>query len=240
MSDSILIEVIDASLTYPKPYGFNLKKLKKKSTDKTTINTLKSFSLNIHSGMRIGVIGANGAGKTTLLRVLAGIYPVSNGEVRHNTDSISTIIDGNLGFDPFLSGRDNIILKCNLNGIHDNSLINKICDDVYDFIELGDMFEYPIYTYSTGMFFRLAFAFATSHQSDLVIIDELIGSGDFKFAQKAKERMHNFLRNTSSLIMSSHSMELVTEYCQQGILINDGVITLYKNIEDCVNVYTER
>ena len=90
------------------------------------------------------------------------------------------------------------------------------------------------------MFIRLAFAVASRYQGDVVIIDELRGSGDFKFAQKAKERMLKFLRNTSALIMSSHSRELVTEYCQQGILINDGVITLYKNIEDCVNVYTDR
>ena len=239
MSDNILIDIHDATLAYPKPYGFNLKKLKTKVIEKGFITTLNNFSLTLKTQMRIGVIGANGAGKTTLLRVLSGIYPISSGKINIFAKNICTIIDGNLGFDPFLSGADNILLKCNLNGIHDRNKINSICEDVLNFTELGDMFEYPIYTYSTGMFFRLAFAFATSYQSDLVIIDELIGAGDYRFASKAKERIHNFLSNTSSLVMSSHSLDQVKEYCTQGILIKEGNVLFYNNIDDCINEYVK-
>jgi lipopolysaccharide transport system ATP-binding protein len=235
MSNNLFISAQEATLTYPKPHGITIKGFKRSEPDFIS-HSIKSFSLDVYSGSRIGVVGANGAGKTSLLRLLSGIYIPDSGKVEIYS-KINPVIDSGLGFDPFATARSNIVMRCKLDSITEKKEINKIVSDIESFTQLGSKFDQPIYTYSTGMFFRLAFAYATRSSSACAIIDELIGTGDLSFAKKAQERMDNFLKFSSTLIMSSHSTDLLRTYCLSGIYIKSGSVYIYDTIDAAIEQY---
>lgn len=236
MSSGSLIELVDATLDYPKPLGVTLKGAVQRYNEQKF--SIKPLSLSLNDGDRYGLIGRNGAGKTTLLRLMAGIYPPTSGAVRHHCFT-KTIIDGNLGFDQFLSARDNIKLKCRLDGISDKVSISRIVRDVESFVDLGEAFDLPIYTYSVGMFFRVAFAYATTNTPGVLIIDEIIAAGDIAFAEKSSARLNSFLSSSNSLVMSSHSIEMLKKYCNKGLLVEKGRVTQYDDIVECYQVYED-
>lgn len=234
MSDMV-IEAKNAVLSYPRPHGVSLKGFFHSSSTSQRPD-LGPFSISILSGSRVGVIGSNGAGKTSFLRVLSGIYPPSSGSVDILSPA-SAVIDSGLGFDPFATAMANIRMRCCLDGLTSSHEIQSVVDDVEEFVDLGSKFYEPIYTYSTGMFFRLAFAYATRETKSIAIIDELIGSGDLSFAKKAEVRLDKFLNESATLIMSSHSMDLIRKYCTSCIYIKSGEVTYFESINEAISVY---
>jgi len=201
------------------------------------IEALKSVSLEVRAGERVGLIGHNGAGKSTLLKVMAGIYPPTAGVAR-TVGHVCPLFEFATGFEYNRSGWENIRIRAMLLGMRPDEIEAKL-PEIADFSELGKFLDYPVRTYSTGMFVRLAFAVSTSVNPEILLLDEVMGAGDLSFTEKANVRMREFMDQGKILVFSSHSLDLLTEYCNRtvwmdhGRVMEDGptnaVVNAYKN-----------
>jgi ABC-type polysaccharide/polyol phosphate transport system ATPase subunit len=183
---------------------------------------LDNVSLAIAEGDKVGIIGLNGAGKSTLLRVISGIFHPNKGRVILK-GQVSPLLDFTTGFEPNLTGIDNIKIRLMFLGISKKNCAAYI-DEIIEFAELGEFIYQPMRNYSSGMFLRLAFATSTAIKPEILVADEVIGTGDSQFAAKAKKRLHDFLSNDSTLVLSSHDMELVSNFCSRIIWLHHGKI----------------
>jgi len=198
-------------------------RLSKDSSSVVTITALDKVSFALKDGDSVGLIGHNGAGKTTLLRTMAGIYhPVSGRVTRHGR--VGTIIEIGAGMDPELTGYENIFRMGMLLGLKKKELKDAI-PDIESFTDLGNFLAMPVRTYSSGMSMRLMFAVATAVQPEILLVDEMFGTGDAEFQAKAEERMKKFIRDAKIFVFSSHSIDLVKRYCQRVFKVEHGVIT---------------
>lgn len=201
------------------------------------VEALKNVNLEVRAGERVGLIGHNGAGKSTLLKVMAGIYPPTTG-VAKTVGHVCPLFEFATGFEYNRSGWENIRIRAMLLGMHPDEIEAKL-PEIAEFSELGRFLDYPVRTYSTGMFVRLAFAVSTSVNPEILLLDEVMGAGDLSFTEKANVRMREFMDQGKILVFSSHSLDLLTEYCNRtvwmnrGRIIEDGptpaVVNAYKN-----------
>jgi teichoic acid transport system ATP-binding protein len=182
---------------------------------------LRHVSFTVERGETVGIIGRNGSGKSTLLRVVAGVYPPDEGEVSVDGE-VSTLFSLGTGFNPELSGRDNIYLDGILMGLTKNK-IDGIIDAIIEFTELGDFIEMPVRTYSSGMRSRLGFAIAIQSDKDIVLIDEIMGAGDAAFRQKASTEMSRIIGEKTVLIVS-HDMSTIERFANRVIWLDRGVM----------------
>lgn len=198
---------------------------------------LRHASFAVRRGESVGVIGPNGAGKSTLLLVLAGIITPSEGVVQVD-GHISTLLSLQAGFDQELNGRDNIALAGALMGIpHDTMEI--LTPDIIDFADVGPFIDAPLKTYSSGMRARLGFAIATSVDPDILLLDEVLQTGDEVFREKSRQRIIQILTAAKAVVLVTHDMTWVTEFCTRAILIEDGGITLDGDPEEVVRTHRE-
>jgi ABC-2 type transport system ATP-binding protein len=198
---------------------------------------LRNASFTVRRGESIGVIGPNGAGKSTLLLVLAGIITPSEGQVEVD-GHISTLLSLAAGFDQELSGYDNIALAGALMGIpHDT--VQQITPEVVEFADIGAFIDAPLKTYSSGMRARLGFAIATAVDPDILLLDEVLQTGDEVFREKSRQRIISILTAAKAVVLVTHDMTWVTEFCTRAILIEDGRVTLDGNPEDVVQTHRE-
>ena len=186
------------------------------------VDALKKIQLTIRRGERVGLIGLNGAGKSTLLKVIAGIYPPTAGSV-DVVGHVCPLFEFATGFEMDQSGWDNIRIRGLLLGMSPAEIEAKL-PEIGTFTELGEFLDYPVRTYSAGMFVRLAFAVSTSINPEILLIDEVMGAGDIRFAQKAKRRMFEFMEQGKILVFSSHSFDLLAGFCQRAVWLHKGVI----------------
>lgn len=200
------------------------------ATRTTVVHALNDVSLQLDHGARVGLIGHNGAGKTTLLRVMAGIYPPSQGQV-HIVGRVTSLLDIALGVDPNASGRENVLLRALYMG-RTRREANDILEDVAAFTELGPFLDMPMRTYSAGMQARLLFAVATAFRADILLLDEGIGAGDAAFAERAQERMDRFTREAGILVLASHDTALLRRFCDELIEVEAGRIIRSGPIEE--------
>lgn len=185
---------------------------------------LREVSLSVSSGERVGLIGRNGAGKSTLLRVIAGvIYPQSGGVKLAAGLTLSPLIELGIGFHPELSGRENCYLGGTLIG-HSPRAMDARIDEIIAFAELEDFIDQPVKTYSSGMFARLAFALATSIRPDVLLVDEVLSVGDQFFAKKSIARMQKLMAQGSTVILVSHSLDLLLTQCSRLVWLEHGAI----------------
>jgi len=182
---------------------------------------LRHVSFAVERGETVGIIGRNGSGKSTLLRVIAGVYPPDEGEVSVGGE-VSTLFSLGTGFNPELSGRDNIYLNGIIIGLTKNQ-IDGIIDNIIEFTELGDFIDMPVRTYSSGMRARLGFAIAMNSDKDIVLIDEIMSVGDAAFRQKAEAEMSRIIGERTVLIVS-HDMNTIQKFASKVIWLNRGVI----------------
>jgi lipopolysaccharide transport system ATP-binding protein len=201
------------------------------------VHALRDITLKVKNGSRLGIVGHNGAGKTTLLRVLSGIYPPTSGNIA-TTGNISSLTDFTLGMDPNASGLKNIEFRLVFMGFS-FSEARKATDAIVDFSELGDFINLPVRTYSTGMFLRLAFAISTHFTPDILILDEVIGAGDEAFRAKAKARLEKLISLSRIVILSSHDLGAIKEYCDTAILMKQGEITANGSPQEVIQEYTK-
>jgi len=198
---------------------------------------LRNASFTVRKGESIGVIGPNGAGKSTLLLVLAGIITPSEGQVAVD-GHISTLLSLAAGFDQELSGYDNIALAGALMGIPHETVV-EITPEVVEFADIGAFIDAPLKTYSSGMRARLGFAIATAVDPDILLLDEVLQTGDEVFREKSRQRIISILNAAKAVVLVTHDMTWVTEFCTRAILIEDGRVTLDGSPEQVVQTHRD-
>lgn len=197
---------------------------------------LKDVSFQIKKGESVVIIGKNGMGKSTILKLISGItYPTSGSISVYG--KLNAILELNSGFENDLTGRENIYLKCKLLGLK-TSEIKAIEDKIIDFADIGEYIDQPIRTYSTGMKSRLGFSISINTAPEILVLDEVFSVGDHYFRQKCFEKIKEFLKdNNHTLLLVTHSIDIAREFCQRGILIENGTIQYDGNIDECINLY---
>ena len=197
---------------------------------------LDNISFKLDRGEAIGVIGLNGAGKTTLLRMLNGQFPPDRGEIRIAGNTAS-MIDLTAGLNDQMSGRENIYLRSASIG-RTREEVDEILDEMIDFMELGNALSAPIATYSSGMRMRLAFATTVFVNPDLLIVDEVLSVGDFRFRQKCLEHIRG-LRSRSAFVLASHSMRDISLFCTEAIVLEKGRVAFKGAPDDAVKYFQQ-
>lgn len=188
-----------------------------------THQALKDISFDIIRGETIGILGKNGGGKSTLLRILAGIVNPSSGKVVCAPTTTRALLTLGLGFIPNISGRENAMYAAMLQGSN-RKQAKAILDEIAEFTELGEFFDQPVDTYSSGMRARLGFATAMYTHVDILFIDEILSVGDAHFRKKAEAAMLSKLTGEQTCVFVSHNAEQVKKICSRAIWINDGLI----------------
>lgn len=181
---------------------------------------LQDVNLQVRAGESWGIVGTNGSGKSTLLKLICGILKPYKGSVFVD-GKIAPLIELGAGFDGELTARENIFLNGTLLG-YSEDFMKEHFDEIVDFAELWDFLEMPIKNYSSGMSARLGFAVATMVQPDILICDEVLSVGDYKFQEKCQERMQKMLDNGTTLLYVSHSIESVRKLCKNALWLNKG------------------
>ena len=204
-------------------------------TGRMVIKALDGLSFDIHEGDRIGLLGHNGSGKTTLLRTLAGIYEPASGALR-TSGRVSPLFDLQLGMDQDATGIENIRMRGIMLGFTGQQ-IKDAFEDIADFTELGDYLYMPIRTYSQGMLLRLGFAISTAITPEILILDEMIGAGDAAFLDRANLRLKDFLAKAGILVIASHNVEMLRQWCNRGMLLERGKLIAYGPIEKVLIQY---
>jgi ABC-type polysaccharide/polyol phosphate transport system ATPase subunit len=185
---------------------------------------LRHVSVQLMHGESLAVIGPNGAGKSTFLQVLAGIIRPSEGsvDVRGHVSGLLTL---GAGFDKELSGADNILLGGAFLGL-DDSVTRRLMPSIIEYAELGEFIDAPLKTYSSGMRARLGFAIATSIDPDILLLDEVLATGDASFRTKSKARVIEIVKAAKAVVLVTHDMNWVTEYCNRALLIERGLVVM--------------
>jgi ABC-2 type transport system ATP-binding protein len=199
------------------------------------VNALTEVSLSLKDGDRIGLIGHNGSGKSTFLRLLAKIYEPTSGDIRID-GNISPLLDIMHGIEAELTGHDNITTRCTILGLTPQQIKEKTAE-IAEFSGLGDYLGMPIRTYSSGMMVRLAFAISTSIRPDILLIDEIFGTGDADFMEKARARLLSLLHQSSIVVMTTHADELIQEFCNKALLLEGGHIKYFGCVDKALELY---
>ena len=181
---------------------------------------LNDVSLSIKKGEVVGIVGLNGSGKSTLLKVISGILRPSSGTAAIS-GSISPLIELGAGFDFDLTARENVFLNGAILG-YSREYMQQYYDDIVEFSELGQFMDTPVKNFSSGMISRLAFGIATIGQPDLLIVDEVLSVGDFRFQNKCEERIRRMLDAGTTLLFVSHSIAQVKELCSKVVWLEHG------------------
>jgi capsular polysaccharide transport system ATP-binding protein len=192
---------------------------------------LDHVSLDFMAGRSYGVLGVNGAGKSTMMRLLAGTELPNSGRVRRNV-RVSWPLGFSGGLHPKLTGRENVQFVARVYGEN----VRRVINYVEDFAEIGAYIDVPIMTYSSGMLARLAFGLSIAIDFDCYLIDEVTAVGDARFAQRCREEFEK-RKKKSDVIMISHSMPTIQEYCDRGIVLAGGRVHAFEDVDEAIELY---
>lgn len=198
---------------------------------------LQNISFEIKKGEAVGIVGLNGSGKSTLLKTIAKVLKPTKGEVEV-VGTIAPLIELGAGFDSNLSARENIFLNGAVLGYNRTQMREKF-ESIMDFAELWDFVDVPIKNFSSGMVARLGFSIATSNMPDILIVDEILGVGDYKFQRKCEERMSKIIDNGATIVFVSHSIEQVREVCSRAIWLEKGHMLMDGSVDEVCDKYSE-
>lgn len=201
------------------------------------VEALKDISLTVEHGEVLGLIGRNGSGKSTLLKVISGIYTPTEGSV-HVDGRIAPMLELGSGFDPELSGRENISLNASILGYSEQQ-VKEHYEDIVEFSELRDFIEMPLKTYSSGMHAKLAFSVATDMKPEILIVDEILSVGDEAFQRKSRARMMEMMSGGATVLFVSHSMDQIRELCNRVVWLDKGEIRMIGDPDEVCDRYLE-
>jgi lipopolysaccharide transport system ATP-binding protein len=200
---------------------------------------LKDVSFDIEQGDRIGIIGRNGAGKSTLLKILSRITEPTTGSIKIK-GRVASLLEVGTGFHPELTGRENIFLNGAILGMS-RVEIRRHFDAIVDFAEVEKFLDTPVKRYSSGMYVRLAFAVAAHLEPEILVVDEVLAVGDAQFQKKCLGKMEDVSKNEGrTVLFVSHNMSAITNLCNRGILLNNGLVELEGDISKLVNNYSTK
>jgi len=234
------ISVKDLHICYRNIKKTSIRKafLKKKTGKIEYFEAVKGVSFDIEQGKIVGIVGKNGSGKSTMLKAIAGIFSADKGTINLYDNTISLLSIG-VGFQPKLTGYENIFLSGMLLGFSEEEIKEKV-DSIIEFSELGNAIHKPVRAYSSGMYSKLAFSITAILETDILLIDEVFSVGDIKFKEKSYNKMKELIsKEDRTVVIVSHSMNALKELCNEIIWLNDGVILDQGAPEDIIPKYEE-
>lgn len=181
---------------------------------------LSHVSFKVQKGEIVGLVGLNGAGKSTLLKIIAGVLKPTEGKVI-TRGTIAPLIEVGAGFDPELTARENVYLNGAILG-HDRKFMDSKFDEIIDFAELRNFVDVPVKNFSSGMYARLGFAIATMVQPDILIVDEVLSVGDYKFQKKCEDRIQAMLDKGVTVVLVSHDISMIEKLCTKVVWLEHG------------------
>ncbi len=196
---------------------------------------VKDVSFQVKKGEAWGIVGANGSGKSTMLKAISGILRPYKGSIQV-TGSVAPLIELGAGFDANMTARENIFLNGCVLG-HSEKYMKEHFEEIVEFAELQDFLDSPIKNYSSGMRARLGFAIATMVKPDILIVDEILSVGDYKFRKKCEERMNYMLSGGTTLLYVSHSIDEVKRLCNHAIWLDKGVARMIGEAQEVCSAY---
>jgi ABC-2 type transport system ATP-binding protein len=198
---------------------------------------LNDVSFEVKKGEFFGIVGRNGSGKSTLLKLIAGIYSPTEGGI-HINGSLTPFIELGVGFNPELTGRENIYLNGALLGFNRKEM-NSMYKDIVNFAELEKFMDQKLKNYSSGMQVRLAFSIAIRAQSDIILLDEVLAVGDNAFQKKCREYFRDVKNRQQTVVLVTHDMKSIEDFCDRAMLVGNGQIRMIKNPKTVVEAYEE-
>ncbi|MHB0990619.1 MAG: ABC transporter ATP-binding protein [Burkholderiales bacterium] len=198
-------------------------RIEKEAGHTTVVTALNDVSFELKDGDAIGLIGHNGAGKSTLLRTLAGIYQPALGRVER-IGRVATVFEIGAGLEPELSGYENMFNLGMMMGMS-YAQVKAMLPDIEEFTELGEFLRLPVRTYSSGMTMRLMFAVATANTPEILLIDEMLSTGDASFQDKSKARIQKLIAAAKIFVFASHDPDLIRTYCNRVFRLEHGKLT---------------
>jgi len=198
---------------------------------------LRDVSFTVNKGEVFGIIGLNGAGKSTLLKIIAGVFRPTLGSLRINGE-ISPLLELGAGFDPEVSARDNVYMNGAMFGYAPKYMAAKY-EEIIDFAELWEFEDVALKNFSSGMYARLGFAVATSVEPDILIIDEILGVGDYKFQAKCLDRISNMISGGTTVLLVVHDINIMKNMCSRAILLEKGRTVMVGDIDEVCQVYVQ-
>lgn len=198
---------------------------------------VKEVSFQVRAGESWGLIGTNGSGKSTMLKAISGILRPHKGSITVS-GSVAPLIELGAGFDPELTARENIFLNGCVLG-HTEKFMQEHFDEIVEFAELHEFLDSPIKNYSSGMKARLGFSVATMVRPEILIIDEILAVGDYKFRRKCEQRMNEMLSGGTTLLYVSHNIDEVRRLCDHAIWLDKGVPRMQGDVNTVCDAYME-
>ncbi len=196
---------------------------------------LKDVSFQVYKGDSVGLIGLNGSGKSTMLKTIAGVLKPTKGTVTVS-GSVAPLIELGAGFDMDLTARENVFLNGALLG-YTREEMTRHYDDIVKFSELENFMNVPVKNFSSGMVSRLAFAIATIGVPDILIVDEVLSVGDFRFQEKCEKRIQAMMKEGTTILFVSHSIDQVQKICNKIVWLDHGVVKRFGDAEEICNEY---
>lgn len=198
---------------------------------------LKDVSFNVYKGESLGLIGLNGSGKSTMLKTIAGVLKPTKGKVEVY-GKVAPLIELGAGFDMDLTAHENVFLNGALLG-YSRKEMEMYYEDIVSFSELGDFMNVPVKNFSSGMVSRLAFAIATIGTPDILICDEVLSVGDFRFQQKCEARIQKMIEHGTTILFVSHSIEQVKKICNKILWLDHGTVKMFGDAEEICDIYSK-
>lgn len=216
----------------------NLKIGQKEYGKNETFMALDGIDLTVNKGERLGIIGHNGAGKSTLLKILSRVTAPTEGKICID-GRISSMLEVGTGFNPELTGRENIYLNGAILGMSKSEVDSKI-DEIIEFSECGQFIDTPVKRYSSGMYVKLAFSVAAHLDSEILIMDEVLAVGDMKFQQKCLGKMSDVSENQGRTVLYvSHNMNTVRRLCTRCVVLSKGKVIFEGEVEEAIEIYMQ-
>lgn len=239
IDDSLAIQVTNVTkkfkLFYDKHYTLKEKMVFWKNRSCDTKIVLNDISLNIKKGETVALIGVNGSGKSTLLKLMTKIIYPTTGSIDVN-GKLTSLLELGAGFHPDFTGRENIYFNASIFGLTAREIDARV-NEIINFSELGELIDSPVRTYSSGQYMRLAFSVAINVDAEILLIDEILAVGDQRFQEKCFAKLKELSNSGKTIVIVSHSLGYIKEFCRRGVWINNGKVVMDGNIEEVIQEY---